>query len=62
VLARKSFIISEKDPALRVTKEVADYYSLLRNLKYLRLDFINGKPKKTAEHLVLVIKPATSIL
>jgi hypothetical protein len=23
------------------------------------LDFINGKPKKTVEHLVSVIKPAT---
>jgi hypothetical protein len=37
-------------------KEVADYYSLHRNL---RLDFINGKPKKAVEHLVSVIKPAT---
>jgi hypothetical protein len=37
-------------------KAVADYYSLHRNL---RLDFINGKPKKVVEHLVSVIKPAT---
>jgi hypothetical protein len=35
---------------------VADYYSLHRNL---RLDFINGKPKKAVEHLVSVIRPAT---
>jgi hypothetical protein len=46
----------EKDPALRNMKAVADYYSLPRNL---RLDFINGKPKKAVEHLVSVIKPAT---
>jgi hypothetical protein len=25
----------------------------------LRLDFINGKPKKAVEHLVSVIRPAT---
>jgi hypothetical protein len=37
VLAKVSFTMSEKDPALRVTKTVADYYSLHRNL---RLDFI----------------------
>jgi hypothetical protein len=37
-------------------KAVADYYSLHRNL---RLEFINGKPKRAVEHLVLVIKPAT---
>jgi hypothetical protein len=37
-------------------KAVADSYSLHRNL---RLDFINGKPKKALEHLVSVIKPAT---
>jgi hypothetical protein len=41
---------------LRVMKAVADYYSLNRNL---RLDCINGKPKKAVEHLVSVIKPAT---
>jgi hypothetical protein len=46
----------EKDPALRVTKAVADFYSLHRNH---RLNFINGKPKKAVEHLVSVIKPAT---
>jgi hypothetical protein len=43
VLAKVSFTISEKDPALRITKSFADYYSLHRNL---RLDFIDGKPKK----------------
>jgi hypothetical protein len=41
---------------LRVMKAVADYYSLDRNL---RLNFINGKPKKAVEHLMSVIKPAT---
>jgi hypothetical protein len=53
---RLSFTMSENNPALRVTNAVADYYSLHRNLK---LDFINGKPKKAVEHLVSVIKPAT---
>jgi hypothetical protein len=48
--------MSEKDPALRVMKEVADYCALHRNL---RLDSINDKPKKAVEHLVSVIKPAT---
>jgi hypothetical protein len=48
--------MSEKDPALRVTKAVADYYSLHRNL---RLDFINGKQKKAVEHVVSEIKSAT---
>jgi hypothetical protein len=43
VLAKVTLAMSEKDPALRVIKAVADYYSLHRNL---RLDFINGKPKK----------------
>jgi hypothetical protein len=56
VLAKVSFKISEKDPALRVTKAVADYYPQHRNL---RLDFINGKPKKAVEHLVSVIRQAT---
>jgi hypothetical protein len=56
VLAKVTFATSEKDPALRVIKAVADYYSLHRNL---RLDFINGKPKKEVEHLVSVIRPAT---
>jgi hypothetical protein len=56
VQAKVTFAMSEKDPALRVMKAVADYYSLHRNL---RLDFINGKPKKAVEHLVSVIKPAT---
>jgi hypothetical protein len=55
VLAKMTFAMSEKDPALRVIKAVADYYSLHRNL---RLDFINGKPKKAVEHLVSVIRPA----
>jgi hypothetical protein len=56
VLAKVTFAMSEKDPALRVMKAVADYYSLHRNL---RLDFINGKPKKAFENLVSVIRPAT---
>jgi hypothetical protein len=56
VLTTVTFAISKNDPALRVMMAVADYYSLHRNL---RLDFINGKPKKAVEHLVSVIKPAT---
>jgi hypothetical protein len=56
VLAKLTFALSEKDPALRVMKAVADSYSLHRNL---RLDFINDKPKNAVEHLVSVIKPAT---
>jgi hypothetical protein len=32
VLAKVSYNMSEKDPALRVTKAVADYYSLHRNM------------------------------
>jgi hypothetical protein len=56
VLAKVTFATSEKDPAFRVMKAVTDYYSLHRNL---RLDFINGKPKKSVEHLVSVIRPAT---
>jgi hypothetical protein len=56
VLAKVTFAMSEKDPALRVMKAVADYYSLHR---YLSLDFINGKLKKSVEHLVSVIRPAT---
>jgi hypothetical protein len=56
VLAKVTFTMSKKDPALRVMKAIADYYSLHRNL---RLDFINGNPKKAVEHLVSVIKPAT---
>jgi hypothetical protein len=59
VLAKVTFSMSGKDPALRILKAVADYNSLHRNL---RLDFINGKPKKAVEHLVSVIKPATSRL
>jgi hypothetical protein len=55
VLAKVTFAMSEKDPALRDMKAVADYYSLHRNM---RLDFINGKPKKAVEHLVSVITPA----
>jgi hypothetical protein len=42
VLAKVSFTMSAKDPALCVTKSVADYYSLHRNLI---LDLINGKSK-----------------
>jgi hypothetical protein len=56
VLVKVTFSMSEKDPDLRGMKAVADYYSLHRNL---RLDFINGKPKKAVEHLVSVIRPAT---
>jgi hypothetical protein len=56
VPAKVTFVMSEKDLSLRVMKAVADYYSLHRNL---RLDFINGEPKKAVEHLVSVIKPAT---
>jgi hypothetical protein len=56
VLAKVTFAISEKDSALRVMKAVADYFSMHRNL---RLDFINGKPKKVVEHLVSVFKLAT---
>jgi hypothetical protein len=56
VLAKVTFAMSDKDPMLRVMKAVADYYLLHRNL---RLDFINGKPKKAVEHLVSVIRPAT---
>jgi hypothetical protein len=56
VLANVSFNMSEKGPALRVTKAVADNYSLQRNL---RLELFNGKPKRAVEHLVSVIKPAT---
>jgi hypothetical protein len=56
VLANVTFAMSEKDPALRAMKAVADYYLRHRNL---RLDFINDKPKKAVEHLVSVIKPAT---
>jgi hypothetical protein len=56
VLAKVSFTMSARDPALRVTKAVADYYSLHRNM---RLDFINGKPKRAVENFVSVVKPAT---
>jgi hypothetical protein len=55
-LAKVTFAMSEKDPALRVMKAVSDFYSLHRNL---RLYFSNGKPKKSVEHLVSVIKPPT---
>jgi hypothetical protein len=55
-LAKVTFAMSENDPALRAMKAVADYNSLHRNL---RLDFINGKPKISVEHLVSVTKPAT---
>jgi hypothetical protein len=55
VLAKVTFAISEKDPALRVMKAVADFYSLYRNPI---LGFINGKPKNAVEHLVSVIRLA----
>jgi hypothetical protein len=53
VLAKVSFDMSKKDLALRVTKAVADYCSLHRNM---RLDFINGKPKRAVGHLVSATK------
>jgi hypothetical protein len=56
VLAKVKFAISEKDPALRVMKTVADNYSLHRNV---RLAFTYGKPMRSVEHLVSGIKPAT---
>jgi hypothetical protein len=56
VLAKVKFAVSEKNPALRVMKAVADYYSLHINM---RLEFINGKPKKPVEHLVSVSRTAT---
>jgi hypothetical protein len=52
VLAKVKFALSENDSALRIMKEIADYFSLHRNL---RLDFINGKPKRAVKHLVSVI-------
>jgi hypothetical protein len=55
-LTKVTIAMSKKDLALRIMTAVADYYSLHRNL---RLDFIDGKPKKAVEHLVSVIKPAT---
>jgi hypothetical protein len=57
LLAKVSIIMSEKNPALRVTKVIADNYTFRRNL---RLDFINGKPKKEVRHLVSVIRSATA--
>jgi hypothetical protein len=56
VLAKLAFAMSEKDPSLRIMKAVAEYYMSHRNL---RLDSINGRPKKAVEHLVSVIKLAT---
>jgi hypothetical protein len=56
VLAKVTFAMSEKDPALRVMKAVADYYSLHQDLT---LDFINEKPKRAVECLVSVIRPVT---
>jgi hypothetical protein len=42
MMAKVSLTMKENDPALRVTKAVADYYSLGRNMK---LNFINSEPK-----------------
>jgi hypothetical protein len=56
VLAQVKFSPSEKYPALRILKAVSDQYSLPRTLK---LDYINGRPKKSIEHLVSMIKLAT---
>jgi hypothetical protein len=47
VQAKVTFDKSEKNPVLQVLKAVADYYSLHRNLK---LDFINGKPRKDVKN------------
>jgi hypothetical protein len=55
VPAKVSSTLLEENPALPVTKVVAYYHSLHRNL---RLDFTDGKPKFEVEHLVSVIKPA----
>jgi hypothetical protein len=49
VLAKVTFSMPGKDPALGAMKAVVNYYSLHRNL---RLDFISGKPKKAVEHLM----------
>jgi hypothetical protein len=49
VLAKVTFTMLENDPALCVTKAVADYHSLHSNLI---LNFINGKPKNAVENLV----------
>jgi hypothetical protein len=46
----------ESDSTFHVTKAVAEYYLLHRNL---RLAFNNFRPKKSVEHLVAEIKPAT---
>jgi hypothetical protein len=54
LLAKVTFVMSEKDPASCVMKAVSDYCSLHRNL---RLSFINGK--KADDHLASVIRPAT---
>jgi hypothetical protein len=56
VLAKVSYTMSEKYPALRVTKAVADY-SLHINLS---LNFIIGKPKKAVWHLVSELSRSTS--
>jgi hypothetical protein len=59
LLAKVSFTMSDKDPVLRGMKAIADYISLHRNL---RLNCINGKPKKAVEHLVSETKPVTLVL
>jgi hypothetical protein len=56
VLAELTFAMSEKDPTLRVSKAVAYYYSLHRNL---RLDFINDKPRRCRASSVGRGRPAT---
>jgi hypothetical protein len=56
VLAKVTFAMSKKDISLRVMKAVADYYSLHR---ILRLELINGKPKRAVEHLVSMIRRTT---
>jgi hypothetical protein len=56
VRSKVVFHMSEKDPALRVTKAVGDHMTLRRNIK---LDLVKGKPKKAVKHIVSVIKPVS---
>jgi hypothetical protein len=56
MLAKESFAMSEKNPAMRVIEAVAYHFSFHRNLK---IHLMNGKLKKISEHMVLMIRPAT---
>jgi hypothetical protein len=58
VLEKVSFTMSKKNPALRVTKVIADNYSLHRNL---RLDFIIGKPMCSAARTNIVVVDMSTI-